>query len=465
MKKVLLALLAVVLWAGSSWGQIQYTVVPTGGTAGNTNGTGADPISRYYSSIRYQVVYTVAELTTAGMPANISISRLAWNVTESSVSLGNYTIKMGHTAATNSATHNVDATTTVKNAYTYPVATGYNDIIFDQPFVWNGSSNIVVEICTGPSNPYTSPYGGVQAKTGITSGSRYYQVDGSSACAVNTGSTASTKPYIRFTGTVASGPLNPTAFTATPVSPSQINLGWTPNGNGNPVMLVWNTTNTFGTPVDGTSYAVDATIDGGGTVLQNDANTTFSHGSRTANTTYYYKAFSRDGSTVYSGGVTANATTFCELATQIIEDFEPALFPPTCWSTIAGTGSWARSTAASGFGAGAASAFANFFSINGAVPFDLISPVFDVTATKLSFDHAYATYETENDILRILYSVNGGSSYTQLVQLDGGATGPLIQVVLLLDHLSLLLQNGQPKHMTYLQGTNKINSRLSVPLE
>lgn len=186
-----------------SMAQTQYTVIPSGGTAGNTNGTGGDPVCRYYNSIRYQVVYTAAELSAAGIPANFVIDRLAWNVTESSASLANYTIKVGHTSATNSGSHNVDATFTVKNPFTYAVALGYNDIIFDSPFTWNGTSNLVIEICTGPSNPYLTPYGGVQAKTGISSGSRQYRVDGGPACAVNTSGTLSTKPYVRFTGSVA----------------------------------------------------------------------------------------------------------------------------------------------------------------------------------------------------------------------------------------------------------------------
>jgi hypothetical protein len=47
---------------GSVFGQTATVVTPTGGTAlGNTNGTGADPVCRYYNSLRYQVHYTAAE--------------------------------------------------------------------------------------------------------------------------------------------------------------------------------------------------------------------------------------------------------------------------------------------------------------------------------------------------------------------------------------------------------------------
>ena len=107
-KNHFIALSLMLLSFVSAYSQTQFTVVPTGGTAGNTNGSGGDPICRFFNSIRFQVVYTVAELNAAGMSGPTQIDRLAWNVTESSVSLGNYTISMGHTAATNSAAHNVD---------------------------------------------------------------------------------------------------------------------------------------------------------------------------------------------------------------------------------------------------------------------------------------------------------------------------------------------------------------------
>ncbi|MBP6871541.1 MAG: hypothetical protein KBC43_06015 [Bacteroidales bacterium] len=95
-------------------------------------------------------------------------------------------------------------------------------------------------------------------------------------------------------------------------------------------MLVWNSSNTFGVPADGTPYLVGQTIPGGGTVLQNNTNTAFSHTPLSPNTPYYYKAFSVDGSVAYSSGVTASATTSCEVAAQVNENFELTLFPPAC---------------------------------------------------------------------------------------------------------------------------------------
>jgi hypothetical protein len=116
--------------------------------------------------------------------------------------------------------------------------------------------------------------------------------------------------------------------------------------------------------------------------------------------------------------------TPCYPVTIVSEGFEDAVFPPSCWS-LAGTSAWLRATNASGYGSGTASTYANFYSISSSVPFDIITPPFEVENARLKFDHAYATYQTEVDKLVIFYSTNGGSTYTQLVQLLGGVSGPL----------------------------------------
>ena len=111
---------------------------------------------------------------------------------------------------------------------------------------------------------------------------------------------------------------NPTGFTATSVSTSQINLIWTENAAGDEVMVVYDEDNTFTDPVDGTPYSGSAL---GGTVIYQDATEAFSHSSLSANTTYYYKAWSVDGSDNYSSGVTANGTTLKDQPSNHITSF------------------------------------------------------------------------------------------------------------------------------------------------
>jgi len=208
-----------------SWSQTVTVVTPTGGTAlGNTNGTGADPVCRYFNSLRYQVHYTAAELTAAGIAPGAVITKIAWNVTEASGTLANYTVRMANTTQANGASHNAVTTTIVKNAFSYATATGYNDITLDAPFTWDGTNNLLVEVCTGTTNPFTTPYGGVQARTGYTTGApgaRAFRVDGSAACATNTSSTVTNKPVIRLTwtgGSACSGTPNPGNTVASPTA-------------------------------------------------------------------------------------------------------------------------------------------------------------------------------------------------------------------------------------------------------
>jgi len=108
--------------------------------------------------------------------------------------------------------------------------------------------------------------------------------------------------------TTSAGVDNPTSFSASVQSSSQIDLSWTDNANSDNVLLAWNSSSTFGTPSDGSTYSAGNSISGGGTVLQYSATDSYSHTSLTDNTAYYYKAWSYDGSS-YSSGTTTNATT------------------------------------------------------------------------------------------------------------------------------------------------------------
>ncbi|MCF7920766.1 MAG: hypothetical protein K9N06_12710 [Candidatus Cloacimonetes bacterium] len=108
----------------------------------------------------------------------------------------------------------------------------------------------------------------------------------------------------------ASSVVDPTLFSAVPFNSTQIDLSWTENASSNDVLIAWNATDTFGTPVDGNTYNSGVAIPDGGTSLGTDADGVFNHTSLDQNTQYFYKIWSVDGSTNYSVGVTANATTF-----------------------------------------------------------------------------------------------------------------------------------------------------------
>jgi hypothetical protein len=130
---------------------------------------------------------------------------------------------------------------------------------------------------------------------------------------------------------------DPISFNSTAFSNSQINLTATANAAGDNIIVAFNTVNTFGFPSNGTNYiATDVIPAGGGTILYNGlAGSLTNHTGLSANTKYFYKAFSYDGSTKYSSGITANATTF---------PAPPSAIAGTALTTSGFTANWSAPT-------------------------------------------------------------------------------------------------------------------------
>jgi len=132
----------------------------------------------------------------------------------------------------------------------------------------------------------------------------------------------------------------------------------------------------------------------------------------------------------------AGTSTWYELSTfpislppsnLLIQDFEGTTYPPTGWTLSGTTGIWGRNTQCSGYGVGTASSRAYFYGVSSGSQ-NLNTSTFTATTAgdSLKFDHAYATYITEDDQLRISTSSNGGTNWTQLVLLHGGVSGELV---------------------------------------
>ena len=327
MKRKLLLLSVMFLWTWSSFGQ--SAIIGTG--TSTTNGTAADPIERYYNYTHYQIVYTATELTTAGISPGATIDAMGFSVSESAVSLSNFTIDMGHTTQATADPYISTGLSTVKASFTYtPVvqdAGSFDMITLDAGFIWDGSSNIVINTCTG-SNSYTSPYGGLRYSTGTNGSARYVRDDGASNCSFETETSTTSRPNIKFEFTPAAGGVdNPASFNSVAASSSEIDVDWTLNGSSNNVLVAWSSDGTFGTPVDGSTYSAGNSITGGGTVLYYGSALHYDHNSLNSNTQYFYKAWSYSGSE-YSFGTIDDATTdfaFVSQALPFTEVFETNL--------------------------------------------------------------------------------------------------------------------------------------------
>ncbi|MBS1915200.1 MAG: zinc-dependent metalloprotease [Bacteroidetes bacterium] len=135
-------------------------VAPTGGTGTGTGSIGtaaytinASPFDATQQSSRIQFLYKASELTAAGIPAG-TITGMSLDIYNklSTRAFSSFNIKLGTTPAATTYLVNGSITlgsgmTVVKTLSSYNTVSGWNTFTFDTPFTWDGTSNLVVEIC------------------------------------------------------------------------------------------------------------------------------------------------------------------------------------------------------------------------------------------------------------------------------------------------------------------------------
>lgn len=186
------------------------------GTAATTTSTNNATLFNGNSlSSRFQLLFTKAELNAAGISQASTINEIGFRIGSVAGSniYQNFTIKMGCTnltALTTSFVANMAVVFTPKNVV---ISSNIIYYPFDNTFDWDGSSNLIVEVCY--SNAVTS-----------ANSSTYYSASGfnsflaassSSACNAATGTLSANKPntYFKFCG---APPLNGLTFSWSPAS-------------------------------------------------------------------------------------------------------------------------------------------------------------------------------------------------------------------------------------------------------
>jgi len=167
------------------------------GTVQNTNTTYPAPYGNWYWGSRDQYLIRASELTALGMVAG-DISELAFNVlTAQATPLQGFTIKMGLTTVNDMTTSFISTPlTTVYSTGAYTETVGWNTHAFIAPFQWDGTSNLVVDVCFNNSG-YTYNAVVAQTSTPFNSSINTHQ-DAAGTCALATGTTYTQRPNIRF---------------------------------------------------------------------------------------------------------------------------------------------------------------------------------------------------------------------------------------------------------------------------
>lgn len=228
----------------SSGGCTSPNLIQVGNGTATNSSTGYPAIySNWYKNARHQLLFRASELLAAGIQPG-KISSIAFNVTtiNGTTSYPNFTIKMKCTAAQdlNSTTFDNTGLTQVFFAATANIATGWNTYNFPTAYEWDGTSNILVDVCSGLTSSYTNNSSSPYTITPFVS-VRYMNDDIDVACmTTDPATTSSNRPNVRFANC---GGSNPALFSYT----------WTPTTNLNPT----NTYTTIANPTANTIYTVE----------------------------------------------------------------------------------------------------------------------------------------------------------------------------------------------------------------
>jgi trimeric autotransporter adhesin len=239
------------------------------GTTSNLDWTYPSPFGDYYESTRQQFLYTAAEAKAAGMNAG-NITGIKWTVTALNGAgvHEQFTIKIGSTSAGSlTPTGWETGTSVVYGPGNYQPVAGANTFTFATPFTWDGTSNIVVEVCTGSSSNVSSDHYSENASVAYTSvpfnGSRTMSYDDwGNICSTNDTfryhQIAGNRPNITFIGAGIAPCQAPSAINTSAITSSSVGLSWPAVSGASGYEYAVTTSATApasGTPVSGASVS------------------------------------------------------------------------------------------------------------------------------------------------------------------------------------------------------------------
>jgi PKD repeat protein len=193
-KKLLLWLLLLL----GTYANAQLVTVGTG-TAANTTTTYPAPYGNWYWGAKNQYLIRASELNALGITASSNITSLAFNVTTvQGTPLTDFTIKLKNTTATQFATAAFDdvGTVVVFGPVLYTEVSGWNTHTFATPFLWDGVSNILVDVCFNNSSfTYNAV---VQQSTLTFNGAQWRNSDAAGNCTNTSVSVTTMRPDMRL---------------------------------------------------------------------------------------------------------------------------------------------------------------------------------------------------------------------------------------------------------------------------
>jgi gliding motility-associated-like protein len=207
------------------------------------------PFDGFFEDSRCQLLYRASDLQALGMTAGV-ISSLEFNVTFklSTLPYQNLNVGVGCTNKTDLDFTTWEPTQSVYNNANYSTVTGWNTIPFLSNYDWDGSSNIVVEICW--DNPDLASAGNTDYLLGVNTP---YTSNNLALAFTDAGCGLDVSAAIQSTSLPAM------RFNVCPGPPLVPNVSWSPGAGLNSTTIL----NPLATPAQSTSYVITADFPGG----------------------------------------------------------------------------------------------------------------------------------------------------------------------------------------------------------
>tara|TARA_R110002050_G_scaffold221441_1_gene357287 strand:- start:75696 stop:80135 length:4440 start_codon:yes stop_codon:yes gene_type:complete len=170
------------------------------GNLTNTNYSFPAPYNNSSSGVRHQILYTAAELHAMGMPSG-KIGAIYFDVATIGQTriFNNFEVKIGCTTATDLQSGWETGLTTVRPGYAHRINSGWNKHEFTTDYDWDGSSNIVIEICYTNTNSNPAGTGYTRYTATPNRMVRYTRGNNSNICSGGGYSyTTNNRPNIKF---------------------------------------------------------------------------------------------------------------------------------------------------------------------------------------------------------------------------------------------------------------------------
>ncbi|MGQ9846165.1 MAG: Ig-like domain-containing protein, partial [Bacteroidales bacterium] len=171
------------------------------GTSSSTL-AGYTPFYTYYKSSKNQILYRASELQAQGLSAGY-ITALSFNFSSvSTTPMTNFEIQMANTnVSALTTTYETGLTSVYTNPSYTPAGIGWQTIALSTPFYWDGTSNLLIQICDGENSSF-SLSSGVYYSTTTYNSHHYGYMDNGTGCAMTNPTynyVGSNRPNIRIT--------------------------------------------------------------------------------------------------------------------------------------------------------------------------------------------------------------------------------------------------------------------------